>query len=106
MDGTGSGQLSMLFDSPPTAAKGEKEFFGDTPNPGKGLRSLHSYVSKERWRAFPNPGKGLCPLHSQKVSGKEINLRGARTYQANKSSHISGFNNAYESNGSVLYSMH
>ena len=32
--------LFVLFDSPPTAAK--KEFFGDTPNPGKGLRPLHS----------------------------------------------------------------
>ena len=26
----------------PTAAEREKEFFGDTPNPGRGLRPLHS----------------------------------------------------------------
>jgi hypothetical protein len=25
------------------AAKKKKEFFGDTPNPGKGLRPLHSW---------------------------------------------------------------
>src|SRR6266516_6380500 len=42
--------LSVLFDSPPTAATKEKGVFGDTPNPGKGLR----------------------PLHSQKVSGREL----------------------------------
>jgi hypothetical protein len=30
---------------PPAAAKKkEKEFFGDTPNPGKGLRPLHSLL--------------------------------------------------------------
>jgi hypothetical protein len=33
--------LSFYFVfAPPAAAK--KEFFGDTPNPGKGLRPLHS----------------------------------------------------------------
>ncbi len=34
--------LSVLFDSPPAAARREKEFFGDTPNPGIGLRPLHA----------------------------------------------------------------
>ncbi len=46
--------FSFFFNSPPTAAKKEKEFFGDTPN----------------------PGKGLCPLHSQKLSGREICMIG------------------------------
>src|SRR5260370_10592715 len=35
---------SGIFFVPPAAAKREKGFFGDTPNPGKGLRPLHSYL--------------------------------------------------------------
>src|SRR6266700_2859926 len=47
--------------------KREKEFFGDTPNPGKGLRPLHSCLFVELH--IPSclvfhPGKGLRPLYS------------------------------------------
>jgi len=34
--------VHIFFLLPPAAAKKEKGFFGDTPNPGKGLRPLHS----------------------------------------------------------------
>ena len=57
--------ISCFF-MPPTAAKKEKEFFGDTPNPGKGLRPLHSCFVRCQWLqmgfsrmhyciAFPEP---------------------------------------------------
>ena len=43
--------LSILVDSPPPAAR-RGSCFGDTPNPGKGLRPLHSYLSVDEELAY------------------------------------------------------
>src|SRR5260370_42272791 len=61
---------SGIFFVPPAAAKREKGFFGDTPNPGKGLRPLHSYLirclrrlkgTRGFWGALLHPPYALPP---------------------------------------------
>jgi hypothetical protein len=69
--------FSALFNSPPAAAKVKKEFCGDTPHPGKGLRPLHSLLNttKESSKRCLSTGKGFHPLHSSLNATKESSKR-------------------------------
>jgi hypothetical protein len=69
-----SGGLLPLL--PPAAAREVKEFFGDTPNPGKGLCPLHSLPDKRLPRVSmilePRQGtKSPAPLIYEKTSEKD-----------------------------------
>src|SRR6266436_5989631 len=52
--------LNLFVSTPPAAAW--KGVFGDTPNPGKGLRPLHSRSARERgFRGHPEPRQRASP---------------------------------------------
>jgi len=69
----------LVFHSPPAAAsEREKEFFGDTPNPGKGPRPLQSrskgfadftknpgWLNRQRAAPFAIPLKGFCGFYKK-----------------------------------------
>src|SRR5712691_4859924 len=52
--------LNLFVSTPPAAAR--KGVFGDTPNPGKGLRPLHSRSAREKsFQGYPEPRQRASP---------------------------------------------
>src|SRR6266849_2381226 len=52
--------LNLFVPTPPAAAR--KGVFGDTPNPGKGIRPLHSRSAREKsFQGHPEPRQRASP---------------------------------------------